>query len=610
MKRLFLVLFALCSLLFARSLFAQYWTTEERRGVTPRYFQRDAALTWRYEWVSPKIGPSYSYFSQDYNLTLFGPLIFPVLGKSKISLNYRLGKNIFQPEWWTLAGDVDQRSLSYYFSSFFSPPFLNRFFSLSYDYGGSTVNPGWREQVFQQEQISFRLAPPWTINLGKILSRQNNRSRRNKRGESLILTLPWFNYSSRKTDTQQIANHFNQRAIFQKLDGRWRINALGFDYSQETRKDFDLLPEEKLTQETFSRYFNSSLSLYEPLPGVQNAYFTGNYRQYQYIYPIQPLSESLSTSALLVSKRVSLLHFTHCLQYSNGMNWDPEKMVPQTFDHSLSLSSHRYLRSVYLCNTLTYNRSSAREVKPVSQGISDSLSWSFPLFKRIFLAGSVSQKYGWIDGIGKTVETRATKRLDFSPFKGVGTSFDCGYLEEKDLPAKKVTARNIDANLLCSTEFKPFQYLFNNFNNNNHNHKNNNQNNNFYANLLKLGFSYQVRFSRNLLTKASAIDYYENYSLYSAPFNNYLSISVKYSRIRGTTPYEELTTEITSGTALQYKGFTVKINVYSRNLQQPNVLISLEYSGTLGGLSLGYRVLNIGTDNPVRVLSLAFTRKF
>lgn len=607
MKRILIAVLLLTTsyLLLPGSLFAQYWTPEERRGLTPRYFQRDASLTWRYEWVSPKIGKSFSYFGQDYNLNLFGPLLFPALGKSKISLNYRLGKNIFGREWWNPLTDVDQRSLNYYISTFFSPPYLNRFFGLSFNYGRSTVNPGFREQVSEQQELGWRLTPPWTINLSKIFSRQNNRNRRQK---SFILTLPWFYYSSRKDDTQQLSNHFNQRGTFQKLDGYWRISHLNLDYNQERNKFFDLLKEEKLTRETFSRYLSGSLSLITPLPGVQNAYFTGSYHQYQYIYPSQTLSESLSTSAVLLSRRVSFLRFTHCLQYANGMNWDAEKMVPQTFGHSLSLSSYRYLRSVYLSNILTYRRSSAREIKPVSQGISESLSWSLP-FKRILLAGSVSQGYNWTDGTSKTLETRATKRVDLNLFKGIGTTFDCGYLEGKDLLAKKVITRSINANTYLSTEFKPFAYLLN-FNNNNHNHNNNNNNDNFYADLLRLGFTYQVRFSRNLLTKASTIDYYETYTLYSAPFNNYLAISVVYKRIRGTSPYEELTTEVTSGTALQYKGITVKINIYSSNLQPPNVLVSLEYSRTTGGLSLGYRVLNIGTNNPVRVLSLSFTRKF
>lgn len=583
------------------------WTSEERRETVARIFRRDASLTWTYESVMPKGAKNYAYLSQGYNLNLYGPLIFPALGKSKLSLTYRLGKNIVTPNWWTLRGNLSQRVFDYSVSTIFSPPYINRLLSFWFDFGKSTLytnSLSSPERTLDHQSLSAYLAPPWRIPLPRLGKKSNN----NRRNQDSTFLLPSVYSVYRKSDSQ--SSNYEQQNISQYNLVRWSIGLLNLQYSQTANRDFDLRVKKTLTRDEVNRYLNANMFFSQPFWGMRSISLNGDYNQYQSLYPQRQISQQMATGMIANTNAARFLRFSHSLTYSNRTNWDPVRKVPGATSHTLSLlSDYSTPPGSYLRNCVTYNRD-IRQEGVVPQSISETINAGRGLMRGLSLSGTLTQRYSW--NRFKTGITEATGRIDLSPFSFLGSYLSVTYSQQKDLLAGRVGARGLSGIAYLGGSLSPLGYLLNNNRNGNGNH---NGNGNYYNNLLSLSYSYQVQLSRDLLGRQTTIDTLQSYGVKSSPFNDYLTIDILYrrqgKRIDGKFGYSDyLAINIYSGTSLRYKGLTVNVSVFSQNLQRPNVLVSVDYGARTGGFSFGYRVLGVGTPTPIRILSLSYTRRF
>lgn len=612
--------------LFSQNVFSQFGYTREERESLPRTISRSGYLTWLYDSITIKNAEgkkeTFSYLNQLYGLDLSGPLIFPGLGVSKLSLTYHLGKNVLGYPWVT----KDQQKLyTYHFSALLLPPSIRRFICLSIDLSRSVrdqFSPSNSQLLYSNIRtnsiFSLSLSPPGRINLSGLFGKKNNKfgsNRRNRKNDFFVFNLPRLSYTYRKINAlneTNIERAIDQDTILQFLRVYHNWHELYTEYQVDYEKNINLL--QKLTlSEGINRQVSSRIGFNQPFWGAQSLSLWANYSTGEALFPSRiKVRESASTSATLTTKSVTFFRITSSGNYSNSTNWD---LMLKTWigANTLGLNSYAYLRrNVYLYNGLSYFYITGKTISRRQQ-LSENLQLRYFPFPVLDLTSRLQEIYRW-DG-GKIQEEGFLQRIDFTPWALLSSSLSYEIKTTKDLLKKEIVARNTYENLSLGGQISPFVYLLNNNNNNNNNHKNNN-NQGYYANLLTLSYNWGFGWEKDLLKGIVTRSKSQIYGLKSAPFNNYLTIALSYSRQESITDGqprsldERFTMDITSQAGLRLWGITFNLKVYTGDLKRADTIFTADYSVGRSSFKVGYRIIEYSSSTPYNALSTSFTRTF
>jgi len=626
MKRFFAVLLStllaeltLCS--YNTLCFAQF--TRRELGLRPTTFQRTGEIIWRYERIIPKRGDSFAYFSQNYSLDLWGPLVSPFLGQVKLDLEYAVGANVLGYPW---ISKEKQELLGYSVGTYFAPPFLERFFSLTTNFSRQR-----KEQFADSDlltsvylvtsrMVSCGFTPPWRINLFN----RNNRSRRGK--SSLSLGFPSIFYSyfyCNSTDELYQKASFDRDSITERYNVLYSFQRWHFEYRQQRNKEIDLLRGEEITRHDLTRDYN--LTWRPTVIGrvISSVYFSGNYHQTEDLLVRGIYYDRAYTLFSLDFQTFKFLGLTHRPGYRNYFSWWKQAKTWSETNSFLMSSEVTLFRRVWFSNALTYD-------------LSNSNSWTnfaHTLKERATLGTGFSPLPGW--GVATWIdetytfapfptsqEERWSTRLDLPRILFLGHSGQYTLSRTKDLVKKEVTAYNADTRYELGGQVSPLGYFLNgifNYNNNRQNNKNNknNKNNFYYDQLLTLRMNLGLGEEKNLLTRARSTYLSENYGLHSEPLNQYVIIDLSYWRSRrwgdgqpvSRQEYFDSSITLQAGRALFYRGIIIETQVLSRNLRDLNIFLGLRYEYGRSSFAFRYRAIAYGYLAPYQAYSLIFTRK-
>lgn len=627
MKRLFVYFFALCSLLFADFLYAQFSYRELAAGH-PATLQRTGEISWRYEQIIPKRGESFSYFAQNYSLGLSGPLISPLLGQAKLDLDYALGANVLGYPW---ISKEKQKLLSYSFGTYFSPVFLNRLFSLTTNFSQQR-----REQFADRdiltgaylqtsELVSFGFTPPWQINFFN----RNNRSRGRNKG--LTLTFPQFFYSyiqSNATDALYQKASFDRDSITEHYRVNYSFHRVRFDYHLQKNKDIDLL-RTMVTRHDLAHDYNLSWTPEIKSKIASNVYFNGNYRQAENLLGQKTFSDQANTFLVIDLHSFKLLGLSNRPAYRNSFSWSGQAKTWSQTNSFLLNSQATVLRRVGISNTITYNLSNRNGLTNFNQGLYEwlNLRTGFSFFRLFGVTAGIDETFSFLPA-ATTQEERWFTRVDLPRIFFLRQSGEYTISKTRNLSKKEITAHSTQIQYNLGGEISPIAYFLNGLFNGNGNHNGNgngngnhngngNRNYDNYNHLLTLGMNLGLGEDKDLLTQGVNRYLNERYGLHSEPLNGYLVIDFSYERQWRWTDkqlilrreYFNSNITLQSGRRYTYRGIIVEAQVQSRDLKDLNIYLGLRYEYGGSTFALRWRAIAYGELAPYRAYNLVFTRK-
>lgn len=602
------------------------------RGLRPTSFTRSGEIIWTYESVSLGKQQAFSYLKQDYGLNIWGPLIFPAFGQSKIYLNYGLGKNMLDSPSLTRNR---QKFLSYNLDLLLAPRGLERFIV-----GNVTLGRAFQDEFdvkktplssrinsFVSTNLTFGI--PGRLNLSRLISGNNNRTKgrsRSRKGDFFVFSFPYISYTYTRGGfdgelfSRLVARH-------ESITQDWRVfydfHRLRLNYHEQTNKRLDLL-QNSLLDHSFSRIVEGNLSSGDEFLGIfQSASLNANYSQNGTLTPRRDYPSGAGLGTSLATKTLKVAGLTSSMYLNNGVSWRENSGVYQ-ITNNLFLNTYAYLGKTFLQNTLGYSFSVLRPA-PGMHSVNEKFSLTYAPWRLVRLGGSASQALNWNETRTKGEEYGTS--VDFTPFSFLGSSFYSGISRASDLTKKKLLADNRYLRLSVGGKLSPLGYFLDFFNNNNNNHKGNgnntgkrNNHNGWNGNILTFDYGFSADQTEDLLARTTSLtlSLSQACGIHLAPLNDLLVIDLRYQRIEGRKDgtrlpaREYFTASVTSRAGLFYRGLSFTINLATTDLRtlRANLELGGEYRVGRTRFGFKYRLIGSNVAVPARILSASLARTF